>query len=112
MKDDLISRYAAISIIEEKQKDLCPAGRFGRQYIYGIDREKFDAWDEIIDQLAAFPAADVAPVVHGHWIKPSTNTWDHYCSVCKGPKPYFYGYGEINSEFCPHCSAKMDKEEK
>lgn len=53
----------AIAIIEEKQKELCPVGRYGRGYVYGSDREKYDAWDEIIDALENVPAADVAPVV-------------------------------------------------
>lgn len=53
----------AIAIIEEKQKELCPVGRYGRGYVYGSDREKYDAWDEIIDALENAPAADVAPVV-------------------------------------------------
>lgn len=56
------------------------------------------------------PAADVVQVVHGHWVKQSTKEWDHYCSVCKGPKPYFYGYGVLDSAFCPNCGAKMGKE--
>ena len=42
----------AIKIIEEKQKELCPAGVYGRNYVYGSDREK---WDEIIDALDALP---------------------------------------------------------
>lgn len=54
----------AITIIEEKQKELCPVGRYGRGYVYGSDREKYDAWDEIIDALENVPTADVAPVVH------------------------------------------------
>lgn len=29
----------AIEIIEEKQKELCPVGRYGRNYVYGSDRE-------------------------------------------------------------------------
>ena len=53
----------AIAIIEEKQKELCPVGRYGRGYVYGSDREKYDAWDEIIDALENAPSADVAPVV-------------------------------------------------
>lgn len=53
----------AIAIIEEKQKELCPVGRYGRGYVYGSDREKYDAWDEIIDALENIPAVDVAPVV-------------------------------------------------
>lgn len=59
---ECIKREAAIAIIEEKQKELCPVGRYGRGYVYGSDREKYDAWDEIIDALENIPAADVAPV--------------------------------------------------
>ena len=57
-----IKREAAVAIIEEKQKELCPVGRYGRGYVYGSDREKYDAWDEIIDALENIPSADVAPV--------------------------------------------------
>lgn len=53
----------AIAVIEEKQKELCPVGRYGRGYVYGLDREKYDSWDEIIDALENIPNADVAPVV-------------------------------------------------
>ena len=60
---EYIEREAAIAIIEEKQKELCPVGRYGRGYVYGSDREKYDAWDEIIDALENIPAADVVPVV-------------------------------------------------
>lgn len=38
--DEYIAREAAIAIIEEKQKELCPVGRYGRGYVYGADREK------------------------------------------------------------------------
>lgn len=61
--DEYIKRDAAIAIIEEKQKELCPVGRYGRGYVYGSDRDKYDAWDEIVDALENIPAADVAPVV-------------------------------------------------
>ena len=60
---EYIEREAAIAIIEEKQKELCPVGRYGRGYVYGSDREKYDAWEEIIDALENIPSADVAPVV-------------------------------------------------
>lgn len=53
----------AVAIIEEKQKELCPVGRYGRGYVYGSDRDKYDAWDEIIDALKNIPSADVVPVV-------------------------------------------------
>ena len=45
----------AIEIIEAKQKELCPVGRYGRNYVYGSDREKYDAWEEIIDALDNLP---------------------------------------------------------
>lgn len=61
--DEYIKRDAAIAIIEEKQKELCPVGRYGRGYVYGSDRDKYDAWDEIVDALENISGADVAPVV-------------------------------------------------
>lgn len=102
---EFIKTEAAIAIIEEKQKELCPVGRYGRSYVYGSDREKYDAWDEIIDALENIPAADVAPVVHGRWI--SCLDGDHImperyyrCSRC----------GRVESRRQPycHCGAKMD----
>lgn len=60
--DEYIKREAAVAIIEEKQKELCPVGRYGRGYVYGSDREKYDAWDEIIDALENIPSADVVPI--------------------------------------------------
>mgnify|MGYP006986263060 CR=1 FL=1 len=78
--DEYFKREAAIAIIEEKQKELCPVGRYGRGYVYGSDREKYDAWDEIIDALENIPAADVAPVVRGRWAHLGGDEWR--CSAC------------------------------
>ena len=61
--DEYIKLEAAVAIIEEKQKELCPVGQYDRGYVYGSDREKYDAWDEIIDALENIPSADVVPVV-------------------------------------------------
>ena len=60
---EYIEREAAIAVIEEKQKELCPVGMYSRHAVYGSDREKFDEWQEIIDALESIPAADVRPVV-------------------------------------------------
>lgn len=60
---EYIEREDAIAIIEEKQKELCPVGRYGRGYVYGSDREKYDYLDEIIDVLENIPSANVTPVV-------------------------------------------------
>lgn len=118
---EYFERKAAIAIIEEKQKELCPVGRYGRGYVYGSDREKYDAWDEIIDALENIPAADVAPVVHGRWI-PSESDFDDddtlfdveewcdwQCSACgedicyDDPMPALF-----LPKYCPNCGAKMD----
>lgn len=99
-----IDRDAAIAIIEEKQKELCPVGRYGRGYVYGPDREKYDAWDEIIDALENVPAVDVAPVVHARWI-------DGKCSNCGVDIPTDDAHDVIfghECRFCYYCGAKMD----
>lgn len=65
-----------------------------------------------------FPAADVAPVVHGQWecvYDDSTGETDITCSHCKntrtvngcfvstdGKSCYF------EDDYCPNCGAKMD----
>lgn len=55
-----------------------------------------------------FPAADVAPVVHGRWefLEPNRLTKECMCgtcSVCKVRSKYI-----VNTMLCPHCGAIMD----
>lgn len=51
-----------------------------------------------------FPAADVAPVVHGRWIPCKYATSENEdCSNC-GYSTY---YGN-EYDYCPNCGAKMD----
>lgn len=69
----------AIAIIEAKQKELCPVGRYGRGYVYGSDGEKYDAWDEITNALENIPAADVVPVVR---CKDCAHLYGTLCTVC------------------------------
>lgn len=57
-----IEREAAVALIEERQKELCPVGRWSRHEVYGTDREKFDAWQEIIDALNGIPTVDAVVV--------------------------------------------------
>lgn len=51
------------------------------------------------DFIAAFPAADVAPMVHGRW-EVAANP---YCSQC---------FAECRDEtpYCPNCGARMRKD--
>lgn len=129
--DDYIDRQKAIDLIAEKQRALCPPGRWGRSQVYGSDRDKYDSLDEAMDQLENIPAADVAPVVHGtpqkvnrpeseviykevktesgkvlyerHVFLDNKN-WVEYCSKCgKRLCSRFTNY-------CPNCGAKMDGE--
>ena len=60
-------------------------------------------------EIAHAPAADVAPVVHGRWVKevyrdPYGADWTKYhCSLC--------GRVEIKKEPYCNCGAKMDVKE-
>ena len=59
---------------------------------------------EDIDKI---PTADVAPVVHGHWIYLGKKSiWKNKCSLCSFEtiQPHY--------RFCPKCGANMDEEEK
>ncbi len=54
--------------------------------------------DRIASEIEALPAADVAPVRHGKWIK--RKCWDfHVCSECS--------FETSPSKYCPNCGADM-----
>ena len=77
-----------------------------------IEREKlndmledFCVNETFYDAMQTTPAADVAPVRHGCWVKEKPDVLIHWhCSVCE--KCYFLE--EPNADYCPHCGAKMD----
>ena len=109
--DEYIEREAAIAIIEEKQKELCPVGMYSRHSVYGSDREKFDAWEEIIEALESIPAADVAAVRHGRCVKSEIPGEKFVCSECGGACWYYDYEGEVaQSRYCPNCGCRMDLE--
>ena len=53
--------------------------------------------------VSRLPAADVAPVKHGHWNVGYFH--DRVCSCCTHPSNNLDDYPY---KFCPHCGAKMD----
>lgn len=60
-----------------------------------------------INDVKHQPAADVAPVRHGHWIfktdRRVVDGYDWQCDQCKSWQRY-------TSNFCPNCGARMDGE--
>ena len=61
--------------------------------------------ESVLEYAENLPAADVAPVRHGHWVKEKPDVLIHWhCSVCKN----CYYLEEPNANYCPNCGAKMD----
>ena len=81
--------------------------------MYGSDREKYDAWEEIIDEIENMGADDVAEVRHGRWIlerEPDGTPYCFHCSVCDND---FHHIGIMTAtDYCPNCGARMDKEDE
>ena len=102
---DYIDRQKAIDLIAEKQRSLCPPGRWGRSQVYGSDRDKYDSLEEAMDQLENIPAADVAPVVHGKW--GWVNEDRYRCDRCEQITTVDECMGKPNYNFCPNCGARM-----
>lgn len=81
----------------------------------------------ICEFIEGVPSADVAPIVHAHWIKmiEMSDVYDIYyvCSNCKEElervalrnSTIEHPYGEYKSieptKYCPHCGAIMDEKE-
>ena len=73
--------------------------------LYAVCSHMCDA-NRALEAIMNIPAADVAPVVHGRWVKevyvdPYGADWTRYhCSLC--------GRVEIKKEPYCNCGAKMD----
>lgn len=104
---DYISREAAFAVVEDEQKKLCPAGLWGRKF--ASDTDKYDAWQGILDELEAIPAADVEPVRHGVWrlVRRMAACGEYECSVCGRIETFGCFNKPENNPYC-HCGAKMD----
>lgn len=110
-----VKRYIdADAFIADTQKRYCEdcEHRKGvkngqKRFVFEIGGVRCRSCDigDMIDAVDDFPAADVAPVVHGHW----ENKYErHYiffgtCSVCKHVCQENY--------ICGNCGAKMDERE-
>lgn len=60
------------------------------------------------DEIDAMPTADVAPVVHGTWVRTGQSFFKadkficYSCSVCG------FDIEKTKYQYCPHCGARMD----
>lgn len=65
--------------------------------------------DELYNVALNLPAADVAPVVHGHWIKYAKYSFGtmYDCSICSN-RILDNGH---SWNYCPNCGANMDLED-
>ena len=75
-----------------------------------------DGFDECVDRVENFPAADVEEVKHGKWIEvQKENIWNDIVPVleCSACGKYTVGTRGImtKSNYCPNCGAKMDLED-
>lgn len=98
---DYIDRETVLKILEEH-----PAGTWRGYDVYSDDVRA------IMRKVDEQPAADVAPVRRGHWVRVGDGTT---CSECLAGMKRTDG---IQTEwvdlsmmlFCPKCGSKMDKE--
>ena len=98
---EYIERKKLEEAFDNADPDVCESDLDG-QSDWGFGREN------VRDVIRGVPAADVAPVVHGHFVHDGPRfaggvDWWH-CSNCGG----LLSGVETQFEYCPHCGAKMD----
>ena len=72
---------------------------------YGEHDQYTSGFDDAMDKVENFPAADVAPVVHGEWLLRHIGHGHYWeCSVCH-TNPCIYVTKDTN--YCPNCGAKQ-----
>jgi hypothetical protein len=105
---EYISRKAAIAYIRERSEECQKAFEElgGESGIYA------DAYNDLAEDFYSIPAADVAPVVHGRWIRPhwKNSNYCYDCSECGGEamhRDYQWAKDGIYP-ICPNCGARMD----
>ena len=79
-----------------------------------------DGFDECVDRVENFPAADVEEVKHGKWLNFYNDFPVAECSECadmfevspdEEPKKEFFEAFKEFYHYCPNCGAKMDLED-
>lgn len=98
-----INQQTLLNALERKQ-----CGPANRKYTEGYN----DCLMRVRSMVSTAPVADVAPVVHGTWIRPHWRN-DNYCcdcSECGGEAIHRDYQWHKNGAYpiCPNCGAKMD----
>ena len=112
---EYVERKKLEETFDNADPDVCESN-FDGYSEWGFGREN------VRNVIRSVPAADVAPVVHGRWIK----KWDLYdkgfyisrkvwyeCSNC-GMKTHYKDESfekEVGYNYCPNCGAKMRQED-
>ena len=102
--DEYIRREATIKRIKEVYCVGCNS-------YHGV-RCRACGTGDAIDIIDDFPAADVAPVVHGRWIHSRYEDCSEQfelvkCSQCNH-EAYEMAFYVRGGNYCPNCGAKMD----
>ena len=103
---EYIEREAAIKCAEKSYKmwNLTMAAAEGAREINKCYKMQ-EILKAIGETFKIVPAADVAPVVHGHWIRQDESFTRFKCSNPECSAENFSGF----ENYCPNCGAKMDK---
>lgn len=97
MTEEYISRKAA--------RDILSALAIRHFELSELFKIYIKALEDVDAEILKLPAADVAPVKHGHWIKISKIPDELFeCSECG------VSY-EQKENYCPWCGARMDGDE-
>lgn len=70
-----------------------------RKAVIDLITRRYENPEICTQEINSIPAADVAPVVHGH--KVDDGGFYARCSQCDGVLP-------LCANYCPNCGAKMD----
>ena len=65
---------------------------------------------DFADMLQEFPTIEAEPEKHGRWVDIYGGKYDNHlyeCSECKGKALYYYAAGQLLSDYCPHCGARI-----
>lgn len=128
--EKLIEKLRTESLYKDKATleimDLCMEAADKLERINDFDKSqsakllaengKLRAELDVMREITEFPAADVAPVRHGHWITGFENFSPYQkCSTCGLEIPLKATEGDMEIclyRFCPNCGARMDREEE